>query len=198
MVRKESFLKYSDNLQTQGFKILADFLSTSGKTITIEEVGYKFKNRILGESKMSFVTILELFSLVISQILKGKVSIRFILFCIVGLSGIFVQLIATGLALILINEFPTSQTFGIFAAMTSNYFLNNYITFQERRLKSLDLFRGLLSFYLICSLGAFANIAIASYVFSLTSNWLFSSFLGAIFGAVWNFTLSSIFTWKSK
>ena len=198
MVRKESFLKCSDNLQTQGFKILADFLSISGKTIKIKEVGYKFNNRILGESKMSFVTILELFSLVISQILKGKVSIRFILFCIVGLSGIFVQLLVTGLVLILINEFPTSQTFGIVAAMTSNYFLNNYITFQERRLKSLDLFRGLLSFYLICSLGAFANIAIATYVFSLTSNWLVSSFLGAIFGAVWNFTLSSIFTWKSK
>ena len=38
MVRKESFLKYSDNLQTQGFKILADFLSTSGKTITMRRL----------------------------------------------------------------------------------------------------------------------------------------------------------------
>ena len=95
------------------------------KTLKIKEVGYKFKNRILGESKMSFLTILELFSLVISQILKGKVSIRFILFCIVGLSGILVQLLVTGLMLILINEFSTSQTVGIVAAMTSNYFLNN-------------------------------------------------------------------------
>ena len=198
MVKKESFLKNADKLQTQGFKVLADFLATSGKNIKIKEVGYEFKNRIVGESKMSLITVLELVGLVFSQILKGRISIRFILFCMVGLSGIFVQLLVTGLVLILINEFPTSQTFGIVAAMTSNYFLNNYITFQERRLKSLDLIRGLLSFYLICSLGAFANIAIATYVFSLTSNWLVSSFLGAIFGAVWNFTLSSTFTWKSK
>ena len=136
--------------------------------------------------------------LVLSQILKGRVSIRFILFCMVGLSGIFVQLLITGLTMLLINQFPTSQTLGIIAAMTSNYFLNNIITFQERQLKSLDLIRGLFSFYLICALGAFANIAIATYIFGFSSNWLISSFIGACFGAVWNFTLTSIFTWKSK
>ena len=198
MVKKETFLRNSENLQTQGFKVLADFLATSGKNIEIKEIGYRFRNRIAGESKMSFLTALELIGLVLSQILKGRVSIRFILFCIVGLSGIFVQLLITGLAMLLINQFPTSQTIGIIAAMTSNYFLNNIITFQERKLKSLELVRGLFSFYLICSLGAFMNISIATYVFGFSSNWLISSFIGACFGAVWNFTLTSIFTWKSK
>ena len=198
MVKKVAFLKSSENLQTQGFKVLADFLATSGKHIEIEEIGYSFKNRIAGESKMSLITALELIGLVLSQILKGRVSIRFILFCMVGLSGIFVQLFITGLAMLLINQFPTSQTLGIIAAMTSNYFLNNTITFQERKLKSLDLIRGLFSFYLICSLGAFANVAVATYIFGFSSNWLISSFVGACFGAVWNFTLTSIFTWKSK
>ena len=198
MVKKESFLKKSDKLQTQGFKVLADFLATSGKSIEIKEVGYSFKNRVAGESKMSFLTALELIGLVLSQILNGRVSIRFILFCMVGLSGIFVQLLITGLAMLLTNQFPTSQTLGIIAAMTSNYFLNNIITFRERKLKSLDLIRGLFSFYLICSLGAFTNIAIATFVFNFSSNWLISSVIGACIGAVWNFTLTSIFTWKSK
>lgn len=198
MVKKETFLKNADKLQTHGFKVLADFLATSGKNIKIKEVGYEFKNRIAGESKMSLLTGLELVGLVLSQILKGRISIRFILFCMVGLSGIFVQLLITGIAILLIDQFATSQTIGIIAAMTSNYFLNNYITFQERRLESLDLIRGLFSFYFICSLGAFANIAIATYVFSFSSNWLISSFTGALFGAVWNFTLTSSFTWKSK
>ena len=198
MVKKNSFLGHSKGLQTQGFKILADFLATSGKTIEFKEVGYRFTNRVLGESKMSLLTALELISLVLSQIMGGKVSIRFILFCIVGVSGVFVQLATTGLLMLFTNMFSTSQTVGIFVAMTSNYFLNNYITFQERRLKSIAFFQGLLSFYLICSLGAFANIAVATYLFSLSSNWLVSSFAGAVFGAVWNFTLSSNFTWKSK
>ena len=198
MVKRDSFLMHSNNLQTQGFKILADFLVTSGKTIKVKEVGYRFKNRVSGESKMSLLTALELISLVLSQIFGGKISIRFILFCMVGVSGIFVQLATTGLLMLFSNGFSTSQTVGIVMAMTSNYFLNNYITFQERRLKSIAFFQGLLSFYLICSLGAFANIAVATYLFSLSSNWLVSSFAGAVFGAVWNFTLSSNFTWKSK
>ena len=198
MVKKETFLQKSNKLQTQGFKILADFLAISGNDIKIEEIGYTFKSRVAGESKMSYVTALELVGLVISQIFRGGVSIRFILFCMVGLSGIFVQLFVTGIAMFLINQFPTSQTLGIIAAMTSNYFLNNSITFQERRLTSFDLIRGLLSFYFICSLGAFTNIAVSSYIFNFSSNWLISSFIGAIFGAAWNFTLTSIFTWKSK
>ncbi len=198
MVKKETFLKKSDKLQTQGFKVLADFLATCGTSIETREIGYSFKNRVSGESKMSFITALELIGLVLSQILNGRVSLRFILFCMVGLSGILVQLIVTGFTMLLINQFPTSQTFGIIAAMTSNYFLNNIITFQERKLKSLDLIRGLFSFYLICSLGAFANIAIATFVFDISSNWIISSFIGACFGAVWNFTLTSVFTWKSK
>ena len=147
---------------------------------------------------MSFLTALELIGLVASQIFRGKVSIRFILFCMVGLSGIFVQLLITGASMFFINQFPTSQTLGIIAAMTSNYFLNNSITFKERKLQSFELIRGLFSFYLICSLGAFTNVAIASYIFDFSSNWLISSFIGAIFGAIWNFTLTSIFTWKSK
>ena len=87
--------------------------------------------------------------------------------------------------MLLINQFPTSQTLGIIAAMTSNYFLNNIITFQERKLKSLDLIRGLFSFYLICSLGAFANIAIATYVFVFHLIGLFQALLvlaSALFG----------------
>ena len=93
---------------------------------------------------MTLLTGLELISLVLSQIVKGRLSIRFILFCMVGVTGIFVQLSMTGLAMLFIDQFPTSQTLGIIMAMTSNYFLNNYITFQERKLKSLDLLRGLL------------------------------------------------------
>ena len=114
-----------------------------------------------------------------------------------GVAGLAV-LVLSLFFMFFINQFPASQTLGILAAMTSNYFLNNTITFQERKLKSFDLVRGLFSFYLICSLGAFTNIAIASYVFGFSSNWLISSFIGALFGAIWNFTLTSIFTWKSK
>ena len=54
MVKKNSFLMHSNNLQTQGFKVLADFLVTSGKTIEVKEVGYRFTNCVLGEKQDEF------------------------------------------------------------------------------------------------------------------------------------------------
>ena len=112
MVKRNSFLSRSKKLQTQGFKILADFLAVSGHNIEVEEIGYKFKNRVLGESKMSLLTALELISLVLSQIFGGKVSIRFILFCMDGVSGIFVQLATTGFLFLFQMVFPPHKQLG--------------------------------------------------------------------------------------
>ena len=97
-----------------------------------------------------------------------------------------------------ISRFSKLSTFKPEDIPCSDSLLNNIITFKERKLESFELIRGLFSFYLICSLGAFTNVAIASYIFDFSSNWLISSFIGAVFGAIWNFTLTSIFTWKSK
>ena len=43
-----------------------------------------------------------------------------------------------------------------------------------------------------------SNFALAHFLYSQLSNWLIASLGGAIFSAIWNFTLSSNFTWKSK
>lgn len=199
MVRNKSFEKYSKNLQTQGFKVLADLIASAKKNLIVEEIGYTFKNRLAGESKMSLATGLELLSLIISQVFNGKLSIRFILFCFVGLSGVFVQILVTGLFMNVSKvSFEISQSLGIIFAMTSNYFLNNMITFRDRSLKYIELLKGLVSFYFICSLGALANFALANFVYSQLSNWLIASLCGAIFSAIWNFVLSSLFTWKIR
>ena len=83
-------------------------------------------------------------------------------------------------------------------AMTSNYYFNNLLTYKDRSLRGSSFFKGLLSFYLICSAGALANIAIAKLFFDYTEIWVLSSLMGAILGAVWNFIFSSIFTWKAR
>ena len=48
--------------------------------------------------------------------------------------------------------------------MTSNFTLNNLITYRDQRLRGWDLARGLLSFYVICSVGAVANVGIATFI----------------------------------
>ena len=148
---------------------------------------------------MSLIVILEFLGLILSHLSRGLLSIRFILFGMVGLSGVFVQLFTTFLCLNLsIQPYVIAHSIGVFMAMTSNYYFNNLLTYKDRSLAGSSFFKGLLSFYLICSAGALANIAVAKLCFDYTEIWVLSSLMGAILGAVWNFIFSSIFTWKAR
>ena len=62
----------------------------------------------------------------------------------------------------------------------------------------MQLIRGLLSFYLICGIGAVANVGIATYIFRADKAWWVAGIAGAIIGSVWNYTVSSVFTWKNR
>jgi dolichol-phosphate mannosyltransferase len=83
-------------------------------------------------------------------------------------------------------------------AMTSNFFLNNQLTYRDLRLRGRNLLRGLMVFYLICGFGAIANVGVASYVFAGDRVWWLAGIAGALIGAVWNFAMSSVFTWKRR
>jgi dolichol-phosphate mannosyltransferase len=76
--------------------------------------------------------------------------------------------------------------------------LNNIFTYRDQKLRGWPLVRGLLSFYLICSIGVIANVGIATYVFQENKNWWLAGIAGAMIGSVWNYAVSSIFTWKKR
>jgi hypothetical protein len=52
--------------------------------------------------------------------------------------------------------------------------------------------------YAICALGAVANVAIAGYIFSRNEIWWLAGVAGGGVGSVWNYAVSSVFTWKQK
>jgi dolichol-phosphate mannosyltransferase len=81
--------------------------------------------------------------------------------------------------------------------MTFNFFVNNILTYRDRRLRgAAALARGLLSFYLICAVGLMANVGIAGFLFREAYSWWLSGVAGVLVGAVWNYAASSIFTWR--
>ena len=94
--------------------------------------------------------------------------------------------------------FIQAHILSIVVAMTTNFSLNNLITYKDRSLAGKGYFRGLLSFYIVCSAGALANVATAKLIFESIGIWSIASIGGAFLGAVWNFVFSSIFTWKSR
>jgi dolichol-phosphate mannosyltransferase len=64
------------------------------------------------------------------------------------------------------------------------------------RIKGWRILRGLLSFYGVCALGAVGNVGIASYVFAADQRWWVAGIAGVLVGAVWNYAVSSVFTWR--
>ncbi len=198
MVRRSSFNQVVTELQTDGFKILADMLSASRGRWTVKEVGYTFRERQHGESKMDAAVTLEFLGLVVARMTGGILPIRFVLFGMVGVSGIFVQLLFVRLGLAAGLGFTAAQVFGVMAAMTTNFFLNNALTYRDRALRGWGILRGLLSFYAVCAIGAVMNVGVAGAVFSVAPQWALASIAGAVVGALWNFVASSFATWRAR
>ena len=81
--------------------------------------------------------------------------------------------------------------------MTFNFFLNNMLTYRDKRLKGFwPVLGGLASFSLVCSVGAVSNVGIANFMFSHSYSWYVSGIAGIVVGAVWNYAASSVFTWR--
>jgi len=197
MLRKEVLHELSTRLYGKGFKILLDIFASSKRPLNFIEVPLRFNTRHSGESKLDTTIALEFIGLLFHKLFGKIIPVKFILFSLVGLTGVGVHLlILTLFHLLLTTQFIWAQTIATYIAMTSNYFLNNSFTYRDKKLHGKKLLSGLLSFYLVCSLGAFINIELAELLYQKSINWAIAGIAGALIGAVWNYALSSVFTWK--
>ena len=199
MIKLESFREVVGELQRQGFKILTDLLSASRGSWKIKEIPFVFKERQYGQSKMDSAVTLEYFGLILARLTGGAISIRFVLFLFVGLTGILVQLLMVGIFLnVMFLSFFCSQILAVILAMTSNFFLNNILTYRDQSLSGKYILFGLLSFYFVCSLGAVANVAVANLVYNYVPLWILASFSGSVISSLWNFMSSKWLTWRVR
>ena len=81
-------------------------------------------------------------------------------------------------------------------ATSSNFFLNNILTYRDQRLKGRGLLMGWITFNLVCGIGALTNFGIAHWLFAHHSLWQVAALAGIAVTTVWNFAMSSVFTWK--
>jgi dolichol-phosphate mannosyltransferase len=199
MVRRELFESAVRRLSGQGFKILLDLLASAPQPVRLKELPYVFRPRRHGESKLDTLVAWEFMMLLADKLIGHIVPVRFALFAFIGALGLIVHLAVLRLALTIFGlDFTEGQTAAAVVAMTSNFFLNNLFTYRDQRLKGWRLMRGLLSFYVICSIGVVANVGIGNYVFTAHYTWWVAGIAGIIIGSVWNYAVSSVFTWKRR
>ncbi len=198
MLHREKLEPLFPEISAKGFKILLDFLIHASESLRIVEIPYQMRARHSGKSKLDRLVILEFFWVFFEKYTGYKISRQFVSFLIVGLSGIAVHLLSLWMFFHPMGmDFKIAQMLATITAMTSNFFLNNSFTFRQHRLTGWKILSGLLSFYLACSLGAIINTAFAQYMYTSGITWWFAGFMGAMVGAVWNYSMIKIFTWKS-
>ena len=184
-------------LSGHGFKILLDLFASAPRRVRFAEVPYRFRRRQHGRSKLDAPVLLEYVTLIGDKLMGRYVPVRFVIFVLVGLFGLVIHVSALALCFRALEiQFYYAQMIATVVAMTTNFNLNNVLTYRDRRLRGLSLLWGHFSFYLICSIGAIANLEIAQLLFELKVPWALAGTLGAVVGAVWNYGVSSSFTWR--
>jgi len=198
MIRRTAFTGAMRRLSGQGFKILLDLFASASRPFAFAEVPLHFRERLHGESKLDTLVAWEYLMLLLQKLIGPAVPVRFLLFSLIGGLGVAVHLATLWTALHTAQaSFAVAQAIATLVAMTFNFMLNNLFTYRDRRLRGWRLLSGLGSFYAVCGLGAAANVGVAAHIAGGHSWWL-AGLAGAAVSAVWNYAMSSIFTWSAR
>jgi len=199
MLRRQAFMDRVRDLSGIGFKILLDLFASSPAPLRFRELPYQFRIRHAGESKLDGQAVWQYLMLVLDKLIGRYIPVRFVAFALVGGVGVAVHVAVLGaLFKIFQTDFTTAQTWATLVAMTSNYALNNELTYRDKRLRGWQWLRGWISFSLACSIGAIANVGIASYLFAANTTWVLAALGGILVGVVWNYAVTAVYTWKSS
>lgn len=180
-----------------GFKILLDLLATSETPLKVKDFPMNFSARRSGESKLDRAIALDFLAGLYDKSFGRVIPTRFALFGTVGALGVVVHMaILYAIMLVGGTGFSWAQAAATFGAMSFNFWLNNFLTYRDKRLTSArGIFWGWLGFIAACSIGAFANVAVATTLHDRGLHTMLAALVGIGIGSVWNYALSSRFVW---
>ena len=186
-------------INVNGFKFYYELLALSKGSLKVKEVPLIFKSRFHGKSKLELSVIWDFVISLLHTLTFRVLPRRAISFGLVGLSGVIVQLLATNIIMYLFFfSFERALPISIFIAATSNYLINNALTFRSERLFGNSLFKGLTKFLLVSSLPVIANIGLATAFYnSVYKNTLLAQISGICVVFIWNYVASSKFVWNT-
>jgi dolichol-phosphate mannosyltransferase len=195
MIRRELIERVAPNLSNQGFKVLFDIIASQPTPPRIKEFPYDFAARRTGDSKMDGRVVIEYLGLILAKLSRNLLPQRFLMFGLVGLSGLVVHLSVLYAGKAAGLNFLVCQTMAAVTAMTSNFLINNSVTYSDRRLRGVKLITGYLRFCGLCAIGLIANVAVGHMVHEHTPFWGLAAVAGAIAGAAWNYVSTSVAVW---
>lgn len=197
LLRTDQLRKQAQDLSGIGFKIMLDILATASPQLRVKEFPLKFAERLSGESKLDHAVVLDFLAGLYERYLGRFIPTRFALFGTVGGLGVFVHMaVLAGLFRTGLTTFTLATAAATVVAMTFNFWLNNLLTYRDKKLSGARaMFFGWLGFCATSAVGAFANVAVSSYLQGHGWRWWAAALIGVVIASVWNYALSSKFVW---
>lgn len=204
MVRRNAIVgKY---LSPVGYKILIE-VTARGAIRWIAEVGYVFRERQAGESKVTWKQYIEY----IQHLLRLRLDLwpvkRFLRFGIVGFSGVFVDMIM----LYLLSD-PTTLGWGLTrskilaseVAIVNNFLWNDAWTFADFSSQQKGWskrFKRFLKFNVVCLAGLILNVLVLNFLFNLIFKDVpygryIANFIAIAVVTIWNFWFNLKLSWR--
>ncbi|MGA2893132.1 MAG: glycosyltransferase family 2 protein [Xanthobacteraceae bacterium] len=198
MIRADAFETLAPAISSQGFKILLDLLASARGRLRTLELPSRFRERQHGDSKLDSKVALDFAALLTAKLTDEVIPARFVLFCLVGATGLAVHLSLLAVLLAAALPFGAAQTLATIGAIAWNFVLNNLFTYRDQRLTGRRFVGGLIRFQAICAVGAISNVGIATWIYDYDRVWWIAGLGGALIGTVWNFVVSAALVWRQR
>jgi dolichol-phosphate mannosyltransferase len=198
MVRRSSIAHRT--LNPLGYKILIEVIA-KGEIGHVAEVGYVFQERRGGESKVTWKQYVAYLGHLLRLRLTLGNSPRFIRFCCVGFSGVFVDMAVFSLLYSFLGFGLTRSTiFSAEAAILNNFLWNDLWTFGDisrRQRGKRQRFKRFLKFNVVCLAGVILQALIINLLFNgLGINPYLAKIIAIVVVTVWNFWLNLKLSWR--
>jgi dolichol-phosphate mannosyltransferase len=189
-------------LQPLGYKILIEVVARA-KIRWIGETGYVFRERTAGESKVTLKLYFEYLVHLIRLRWATLPESRLFRFCLVGGSGVFVDMSI----LFLLSDphmlgwgLTRSKLLAAETAITTNFLLNDAWTFGDLAQKTpgaKSKLRRFIGYNVICTAGVAINIVLLNLLFNFAHmNRYLANAVSIVAVTAWNYGLNRKLNWS--
>jgi len=185
--------------QPKGFKILVEILMRTDPQ-KVAEVPYVFLARENDQSKASLKQGLEFLKHLWIIFKTVPEAGRFIKFCLVGLSGVLVNL---GVLFFLVEALDQNENWAWFwsviISIFSNFILNNFFTYSDRKSPSRrESLKRVAYYYITSFLGMGVNFIFYWGAREAGAHYLLAALIGVVAATLVNFYLATKVVWRIK
>lgn len=218
VVSRRAYEDAAPRINPRGFKILLEFIGRD-RGLRVGEVGYEFRTRVHGETKLNR-SVIRSYLLAVAELRLGRqIDPAFLLYVLVGIVGLGVNSLVFTAAEALgfprvntglndaVDPIYTSFVFSVNVSILVLFVLNNEFTFWEQRYRGWTLFPAYVVFWLMSLVGTLVHVAIFTYLQGI--GFLLSvlgqdparvvhNLMGALVALVVNWYLNTTYLWRRR